>query len=864
MPLPPPKLDDRSYRDLVEAALAEARAVAPEWTDPSPSDPGRALIEAFAYLTDTMLFRLNQLPDKLYVVFLNLLAAEIMAPRAAVVTLRLARETEAPGPQLDLPPGLRASAGGEAGPVFTTIEAGRLAADATETTVRAIAAEWVEAEILGETSGAPGQVFQAARGPIIADLPEVESVALGIEADPGEGTRRLGAQAFEMLPRLAGPHALTDRARGFVVERSTGRVILGFGDGRTGRLPPKGRQVRLWYLIGGGAEGNVAAGQITALVPPRPGLAVNNPARAGGGAPAEPLETALARLPRRLFRRERAVTAADFEALAIEIGGVARATARTRREIWAHAPPGSVELLILPAPPRDHPRPLTREAITALQTDAVQARVAAAVDAQKPLGVAVTVAWVHCKPISIELWVEPQPGQHAETLRQRIAEALDLLVSPVGDWPLGRPIRPADVYRVVLGEPGAATARDVTFHVQDAPNTRVQALAADPHQPRTWFAAAAGGLYRSLNDAASWERVAGPPERKPDSTPDGEPNSEPGGPPDGAPQAALWQVTKTLPHPRRPGLVAALWEGPDALGATTTRIQLSEDCGESWRDGLTLEQTYDAAWDPGSEAGRAPALLLATRSGLRRWPIGEREPTIIEIDADADASGYYAIAVSETQQGEPVCLLAARERKGIWLAYGAAAPGKFRLTGGSTGVDIRVLTPSRLASGWWIWAGVGGVLKGDPGEGARRIFLPDREDQLGDWQPIGDGWDGGSCYGFAFDETTVYAASHDRGVLTGPANASAFTWTPPDINAGLDLRGEGDKLFHPIFAVASRAAPTAMILAGGEKGVYQRRDGDRYRPVSHTAFTGEIDLPASWAFSPAPHTVHVIGHDDPV
>ena len=73
MTLPLPNLDDRTYEDL----LAEARSLipgeCPNWTDHNPSDSGIAMLELFAWLTEMLLYRVNQIPDRNIVTFLNLL-----------------------------------------------------------------------------------------------------------------------------------------------------------------------------------------------------------------------------------------------------------------------------------------------------------------------------------------------------------------------------------------------------------------------------------------------------------------------------------------------------------------------------------------------------------------------------------------------------------------------------------------------------------------------------------------------------------------------------------------------------------------------------------------------------------------------
>lgn len=81
--IPPPKLDDRSFHDIVAEAISMIPRYAPEWTNHNPSDPGITLIELAAWMTDLIIYRLNQVPDKNYVAFLNLLGIKLRPPRSA-------------------------------------------------------------------------------------------------------------------------------------------------------------------------------------------------------------------------------------------------------------------------------------------------------------------------------------------------------------------------------------------------------------------------------------------------------------------------------------------------------------------------------------------------------------------------------------------------------------------------------------------------------------------------------------------------------------------------------------------------------------------------------------------------------------
>lgn len=85
--LPSSNLDDRTFDDLVEDCLLRIPRYCPEWTDHNLSDPGITLIELFAWLTDQMLLRFNQVPRKNYVAFLELLGVRLQAPAPAQTEL---------------------------------------------------------------------------------------------------------------------------------------------------------------------------------------------------------------------------------------------------------------------------------------------------------------------------------------------------------------------------------------------------------------------------------------------------------------------------------------------------------------------------------------------------------------------------------------------------------------------------------------------------------------------------------------------------------------------------------------------------------------------------------------------------------
>ncbi|MGI8683981.1 MAG: putative baseplate assembly protein [Acidimicrobiales bacterium] len=83
MTLPAPNLDDRRFQQLVDDAKRMVQRQCPEWTDHNVHDPGVVLIETFAFMVDQLLYRLNRVPDRLHVKFLELLGVRLFPPTAA-------------------------------------------------------------------------------------------------------------------------------------------------------------------------------------------------------------------------------------------------------------------------------------------------------------------------------------------------------------------------------------------------------------------------------------------------------------------------------------------------------------------------------------------------------------------------------------------------------------------------------------------------------------------------------------------------------------------------------------------------------------------------------------------------------------
>lgn len=649
MPLSTPNLDDlRFQQDLVDEARRRIIRYCPEWTDYNVSDPGITLIELFAWMTEMLVYRLNRVPDKNYIKFLELLGiqlqpassattdltfrlsapfplgpeddTEAVVPRGTEVAtrrteqddeiifttderlvisppalvhlrrddevtknylprlnvepfyaftqrrpqegdtfyigfdeedelgghiLRLlfsAQERQATGIKREDPPlvwecslgdgrwqeirpstrvGEKDSTGGlnnESGQIvfYLPLDAepdtvhGRhaywircrleqrrkeqgmytespritgLSAQVLGGTVPATHAVFVSEEMLGTSTGDPGQTFHLDNTPVLA-LQEGEHVLVEEKRD--------GDLVFVPWERVDDFSNSTRYDRHFTLDTATGEIRFGPSvrqpDGTVrqyGRVPEAGRRVRFsTYRYGGGAVGNVPAGKIRILRTSIPYIdQVTNLDRAEGGRDQENLEEAMLRARRQIHAQERAVTAEDYENLALRASrSVARAKCNAPSADSSALPPGMIELLVVPEATTslragDRSKlalsPQLRETVTCYLDD--YRLLTTTLHVREPIYLGVKA---HAEVVVAE--------QHLpERVQSAVADRLSLFLSPLclGDtgesdagpllgpdwngWPFGRDLYVSELYSLIQDVPGVKHVLDVTLSYRE-------------------------------------------------------------------------------------------------------------------------------------------------------------------------------------------------------------------------------------------------------------------------------------------------------------------------------------------------------------------------------------------------------------
>ena len=300
------------------------------------------------------------------------------------------------------------------------------------------------AELLGQgDAGAVFQRFEIRQQPLTYRSSENE-----IGARP-EITLRVNDVAWEVRRTLydASP---TDHA--YTLETTEqGRLFAAFGDGVHGsRLPSGVNNLRVSYRTGLGAEGNVAAGQLSQLLTRPLGVkSATNPLRAAGGTDAERVEDARKNIPTQTRTLGRVVSILDYADFACAFAGIAKAQASV-----LSLPSGPTVAVTIAAPegaPLGETSPVWRNLLGALRANG---------DPFVPLRL--LAASVRAFRISLRVKIDGAYEQSrvyaniAGRLGDRYAfEARGL----------GRPVHGSEVIAIAQGTPGVVAATLAALHL---------------------------------------------------------------------------------------------------------------------------------------------------------------------------------------------------------------------------------------------------------------------------------------------------------------------------------------------------------------------------------------------------------------
>lgn len=260
-------------------------------------------------------------------------------------------------------------------------------------------------------------------------------------------------------------------------EDEQGKTHVVCGDGVNGsRLPTGVNNVIASYRYGSGASAP-QTGSLTVVAQPQPGLqSLLNPAPVGGGADPDPPARVRRLAPRSLLTLGRAVSIADFEAIALQSPSVTRAMAALRLDHQSQRPGVTVWV-------GDDVGAVT----------AARSAFAAAADPNRQPQVVLAKKVI----MALRLTVVYDTRRVAQTIREAVRIALidpDAGLFGLNVVTIGQEFYDSQIYAACLAVPGVVSVHSLRFGPV-SPSSRLPATAEQRHDPGpgAYFALATDG-----------------------------------------------------------------------------------------------------------------------------------------------------------------------------------------------------------------------------------------------------------------------------------------------------------------------------------------------------------------------------------
>lgn len=475
MAIPLPKLDDRRFADLVQELRTLIPRYAPQWTDHNASDPGITLIELFAWLSESLMYRIDQVGEASEARFLELLGASFAPASPAVVTLRVVARTPPTqayfaGERLIATP----ADGGE--PLgFVTVHDLVLREEVAQGetvyagSVTALQMERVSGEPLGVSNGERFQAFRLGRPHVVTQAPDgveaVFSLAPEVRVD-GESWRH----RRDLLASAAADHHFTVEPRINAVRFGDGGRDAGSPARGAGLIPPRGAAIDADYYFTLGARGGVDASARFAFARDAGGeLEVSVSGTPLAGRDPVDLRQAREQAHALLRTRVRAITAEDFEQIVLAEPAFSLARVEcvpgvdlAETDSEAARQDDFVSLVIVPRGTSSRPTP----------SDELIGAVAAFIDRRRLLTTRHRVLAPHYTEVTLSAEVVAEAQLPDERVREAIIADLKAFFDPFtgaggGGWPFGRDVHRSEVFQVLEDSEGVDHVERLSLKTRD-------------------------------------------------------------------------------------------------------------------------------------------------------------------------------------------------------------------------------------------------------------------------------------------------------------------------------------------------------------------------------------------------------------
>lgn len=309
---------DRTYEQIKANVLSRFQSLVPEITDHTESNPWVKGISIWAGLTEMLGYTIDSKGREAYLATCKKFKSGVKIAKqydyrvrgslAASVDLRFYIDSAA-GQNITIPAETEVST--PDGILFLTTEPAVLLAGETDVTVPA--KQWVK---------------KASQLAGISDGSSKQSYVLEDDVVDDNITVLVGANPYLFVDTFAYYFSTDEVFQNSLNE--DGDMVITFGDGISGKIPPAGQNIVVSYYLTQGSAGNVASGTITKInsslnLPSGVIVKVTNLNRASAGADQENLTELKKNIPLSLRTLQRAVTEQDYIDVAQLAAGVAKA-----------------------------------------------------------------------------------------------------------------------------------------------------------------------------------------------------------------------------------------------------------------------------------------------------------------------------------------------------------------------------------------------------------------------------------------------------------------------------------------------------------------------------------------------------------
>jgi len=320
-------------------------------------------------------------------------------------------------------------------------------------TTKAIQIKRIINEELGKSNGLPNQTFSLKEFPVVSS--DYFKIELKIKY------LKNGTETTEVWEEVDTLSACTHKDKVFKIDRKKGLII--FGDGINGKIPPANSTIFCSYAVSKGKRGNISEGcrwQILDDIKDKDKISIENYFPASEGSDPETIEEAFLRFKRDLLTPYQAVTANDYEFLALNTPGIRVARAKA----IGNSALNQVKVIVVPFSLSPMPYP----------SEGFLKTVCYHLDKHRLITTKVKVLPPEYAIISVMARIKTKDEADPEQVIKRVNDSLNRFFHPLygwkdgKGWPFGKAVYVSDVYALLEGVEGVDCVFDVEIKAEGA------------------------------------------------------------------------------------------------------------------------------------------------------------------------------------------------------------------------------------------------------------------------------------------------------------------------------------------------------------------------------------------------------------